>query len=68
MKIHTDVWGPAPIITNGGARYFVTFIDECTRMVWISLLKSKGEVVQAFKELHTLIKTEYRRDIHTRPI
>ena len=57
MKIHSDVWGPAPIPTPSGARYFVTFVDECTRMIWISLLKNKGEVVCAFKELHHLIKT-----------
>lgn len=63
MKIHSDVWGPAPIPTPSGARYFVTFVDECTRMIWISLLKNKGEVVCAFKELHHLIKTEYRKEI-----
>ncbi|KAL4555898.1 hypothetical protein LXL04_038530 [Taraxacum kok-saghyz] len=63
MKIHSDVWGPAPIPTPSGARYFVTFVDECTRMIWISLLKNKGEVVCVFKELHHLIKTEYRKEI-----
>lgn len=34
-------------------------------MIWISILKTKGEVCKAFKELHQLVKTEYRRDIHT---
>lgn len=63
IKIHSDVWGPAPISTPNGACYFVTFIDECTRMVWVSLLKTKGDVLLAFKELHQLIKTEYRIDI-----
>ncbi|KAJ9538399.1 LOW QUALITY PROTEIN: hypothetical protein OSB04_031132 [Centaurea solstitialis] len=58
-----DVWGPAPISTPSGARYFVTFVDECTRMIWISLLKNKGDVSFPFKELYNLIKTEYRRDI-----
>lgn len=65
MKIHSDVWGPTPIPTPSGARYFVTFIDECTRMIWIYLLKTKGEVYKAFKELHQLVKTKYKKDIHT---
>lgn len=65
MTIHSDVWGPAPIQTPSGARYFVTFTDECTRMIWISFLKNKGEVFKAFTELHKFIKTEYRREIHT---
>lgn len=57
--------GGAPIATPNGARYFVTFIDECTRMIWVSLLKHKGEVFNAFVELYNHVKTEYRRDIQT---
>lgn len=40
---------PAKIATPNGAHYFVTFIDECTHMVWVSLLKHKGEVSYGFK-------------------
>ncbi|KAK3032792.1 hypothetical protein RJ639_035895 [Escallonia herrerae] len=29
--IHSDVWGPIKHISNGGARYFVTFIDDFSR-------------------------------------
>lgn len=63
MTIHSDVWGPAPIRTPSGARYFVTFVDECTQMIWISLLKNKGEVFHSFKEQHHIVKTKYRREI-----
>ncbi|XP_071687259.1 uncharacterized protein [Rutidosis leptorrhynchoides] len=44
--IHSDVWGPAPI--NGGKnfRYFVTFIDDCTRMTWIYFLTHKSDVYE----------------------
>ncbi|XP_021828659.1 uncharacterized protein LOC110769068 [Prunus avium] len=28
--VHYDVWGPTPISTPSGARWFVTFIDDCT--------------------------------------
>ncbi|KAJ9544807.1 hypothetical protein OSB04_024514 [Centaurea solstitialis] len=47
-----------PIPTPSDARYFVTFIDECTRMVWVAF-----DVLIAFKELYHHIKTEYRVDI-----
>jgi len=30
--IHSDVWGPAPVSTASGIRWFVIFIDDCTRM------------------------------------
>ena len=26
--IHYDVWGPSPITTQGGSRYFVNFVDD----------------------------------------
>ena len=26
--IHSDVWGPSPISTPGGSRYFVIFVDD----------------------------------------
>ena len=26
--IHFDVWGPSPIFTPGGSRYFVIFVDD----------------------------------------
>ena len=48
MKIHSDVWGPAQVYTPSGFRYFVTFIDECTRMTWVSLMKYKNEVCSRF--------------------
>ena len=36
----------------GGALYFVTFIDDHSSKVWFSLLKTKDQVVEAFKEFH----------------
>jgi len=44
MVIHSDVWGPSKIPTLGGSRWFVTFIDDCTRVTWLWLMKSKSEV------------------------
>lgn len=30
--IHSDVWGRSPFTALSGYRWFVTFIDNCTRM------------------------------------
>ncbi|KAL2466636.1 Retrovirus-related Pol polyprotein from transposon RE1 [Abeliophyllum distichum] len=29
--IHTDVWGPSPVNSTSGFKYYVLFVDDCTR-------------------------------------
>ena len=38
----------------GGNKYFVTFIDEFSRMMWLYLIKAKCEVFSVFKEYKVL--------------
>ena len=45
MIIHSDVWDPSKFATLDGSCWFVTFIDDCTRMTWVCLMKSKSEVM-----------------------
>ena len=33
--VHSDVWGPAKITSMGGCKFYVTFIDDHTRKVWV---------------------------------
>jgi len=37
--IHSDIWGSYNISNISGAKGFVTFIDDCTRMTWFTFLK-----------------------------
>jgi hypothetical protein len=57
--IHSDVWGPAPVSTVSGIRWFVIFIDDCTRMTWLYLLKHKDEVLSVFQLFHTMVQTQF---------
>jgi transposase InsO family protein len=47
----------------GGARYFVTYIDDFSRKVWVYLLKSKGECLEKFKEFKALVETQSEHKI-----
>lgn len=47
--VHTDVCGLLKVRTLGGALYFVTFIDDCSRKLWTYALKSKDQVLDVFK-------------------
>ena len=38
--IHTDIWEPTKTASLGGKHYFVTFVDDFSRRVWVYTLKS----------------------------
>src|SRR5947209_6654854 len=46
--VHSDTCGPFRILSKAGARVFVFFIDDHTRMVWYSFMKSKADTAEAF--------------------
>ena len=48
--IHIDVCGPMSVEAHSGHRYFVTFIDDLSRYVYIYLMKHKSETFEKFKE------------------
>lgn len=50
--IHTDIWGPYKVTTKGKFRYFLTIVDDFSRMTWVYLLEKKSNY------LDTLIKFE----------
>jgi hypothetical protein len=61
--IHSDVWGPSPTSTISGIRWFVIFIDDCTRMTWLYLLRHKTEVLSVFQSFHTMVQTQFSAKI-----
>ena len=54
--IHSGVCGPMPVNSIGGSRYFVTFIDNCSKYTHIYLIKQKSDVLEKFKEFMTMIE------------
>ena len=56
--VHTDVWGPAPVGSVGGSLYYVTFIDDATRKVWVYFMKNKFEVFGIFKNWIAKVENE----------
>ena len=56
--VHSDVCGPLKVRSMGGALYFVTFIDDHSRKLWVRMLKSKDQVFDVFKEFHVFVERE----------
>ncbi|KAJ9684867.1 hypothetical protein PVL29_017044 [Vitis rotundifolia] len=40
--VHIDLWGPSPVASLGGSRYYITFINDSSRKVWVYFLKNKS--------------------------
>ena len=56
--IYYDVWGPSPVTTKGGSRYFF-FIDDHTRYCWVYLMKHRFEFFKIYTTFRALVKTQY---------
>ena len=61
--IHSDVWGPSRVNTKTGSRWFVTFIDDHTRVTWVFLMKEKSEVGKIFENFHDMVQTQFQTSI-----
>lgn len=61
--IHMDVCGPMNKQSIGGSRYFVTFIDDFSRRIFVYFLKIKSEVFEKFKVFHAMAERQTGRKI-----
>ncbi|KAL0553894.1 hypothetical protein IC582_007798 [Cucumis melo] len=61
--IHNDVWGPSKVTTSSGKRWFITFIDDHTRLTWVYLITDKFEVPSIFQNFYHTIKTQFHTKI-----
>ena len=50
-------------LTKGGKRYFMTFIDDCTRFCYVYLLKTKDEALHYFKIYKAEVENQLERKI-----
>ena len=54
--VYSDVCGKVNTKSLGGAEYFLTFIDDKSRYVWVYLLKKKNEVFKRFLEWKAMVE------------
>ena len=61
--IHSNVCGPLPVTSHGGSRYFVIFVDDFSRKIWIFLLKTKNQVFDKFKIFKLMIEKQMGKPV-----
>jgi hypothetical protein len=52
-RIHSDLWGPAPMESRGRNKYLMTFTDDKSRKMDVEFLHAKSEVPIKIKEYIT---------------
>ncbi|KAH9782763.1 retrovirus-related pol polyprotein from transposon TNT 1-94-like protein [Citrus sinensis] len=61
--VHSDVWGPTKTASIGGSHYFVIFVDDFSRRVWVYTMRAKDEVLEIFVKWKKLVETQTGRKI-----
>lgn len=61
--IHIDICDLKYVQMRGGKKYFITFIDDCTRYCYIYLLKSKYKALEVFKHFKNEVENQLSKKI-----
>lgn len=61
--IHSDVNGPVRTTSHGGAKYFVTFINNFSRKTLVYFMNQKSKVLDKFKILKALVEKQTHLEI-----
>lgn len=56
--VHTNLCGPTRTRSMRGEKYFMLFIDDYTRMTWVTFLKHKSEAFHRFKVFKKMVEKE----------
>ena len=61
--IHSDVWGQAPVKSQGGCEYMLTFMDEHTHEVTVYFMVKKSDVFEAYKMFEVWVNVHWQAKI-----
>jgi transposase InsO family protein len=56
--VYSNVCGPFEVESLDDNQYFLTFIDDASRKVWVYFLRTKDQVFNYFQEFHVMVERE----------
>jgi hypothetical protein len=56
--VHSDLVGPMEVPSVSGMKYILTFVDGCSRNIFVYYLKHKSDVVSKFKAFKTFAENQ----------
>jgi transposase InsO family protein len=61
--VPTDVWGPSPHLSHNGNRYYVCFIDDYSKFIWLFPFCAKSDVFNIFLKFQAFVERYFERKI-----
>lgn len=61
--VHSDICGPMETTSIGGAKYYITFIDDYSKKVFVYFLHKKSEALEKFKEFKSEVENQLECNI-----
>ena len=58
--IYVDLWGPYPIEGHDGTTLFLLMTDDNSRFTWCERLRTKSELLEAFRQLYRRIEKTHK--------
>ena len=58
--VHTDICGPLEVESLGGNRYFIIFINDYSRKLWVYMVKEKSTAFETFVRFKARVELESR--------
>ena len=63
--VHSDLWGPTPVVSVNGYKYYILFVDHYSRFSWLYMLKSKSEAFTKFVHFNAMVANQFSLKIKT---
>jgi hypothetical protein len=61
--IYTDVWGPSPIYSQHGFKYYVSFLDASSRYTWLYPMTKKSDAFNIFLQFQKYVERFFNTQI-----
>ncbi|CAL1406372.1 unnamed protein product [Linum trigynum] len=61
--IHVDIWGPLSTVSYDNYSYFLTIVDDCSRAVWVYLMRHKSEARSLLQGFCNLVKNQFNTTV-----
>lgn len=59
QRVHCDLWGPSPVLSVQGFKYYVIFIDHWSRYCRFFPLKYKSDFYSTFCKFQSLVENQF---------